>query len=47
MSSDPAVIALAHAMEMLGLRIQYLQSTMTALAGGQIVNDQNLLESRP
>jgi hypothetical protein len=36
-SSDPAVIALTHAVEMLGLRIQYLQSTITALTGGQIV----------
>lgn len=38
--NDPAVIALAHAVEMLGLRIQYLQSTMTALAGGQIVQEE-------
>jgi hypothetical protein len=47
MSSDPAVIALAHAVEMLGLRIQYLQSTMTAMAGGQIVKDHDFLTSRP
>ncbi len=45
--SDPAVIALAHAVEMLGLRIQYLQSTITALAGGQIVNDHDFSKSRP
>jgi hypothetical protein len=44
MSNDPAVIALAHAVEMLGLRIQYLQSTMTALAGGQIVNNHDFFE---
>ena len=44
MSNDPAVIALAHAVEMLGLRLQYLQSTITALAGGQIVSDHNFSE---
>jgi hypothetical protein len=35
MSSDQSVIALAHAVEMLGLRIQYLQSIMIAMVGGQ------------
>ena len=44
MSSDPAVIAVAHAVEMLGLRLQYLQSTMKALAGGQIVEDHDFFE---
>jgi hypothetical protein len=47
LSNDPAVIALAHAVKMLGLRIQYLQSTTTALAGGQIVKDHDFLKSRP
>ena len=47
LSNDPAVIALAHAVEMLGLRIQYLQSTITALAGGLIVEDHDFLKSRP
>ena len=47
MSSDPAVIALAHAVEMLGLRVQYIQSTMTAMAGGQTANDHDFLKSRP
>jgi hypothetical protein len=42
--NDPAVIALAHAVEMLGLRIQYLQSTMTTLAGGQIVKVHHSFE---
>jgi hypothetical protein len=44
LSNDPAVIAFAHAVELLGLCIQYLQSTMTALAGGQIVNDNDFFE---
>jgi len=44
LSNDPAVIALAHAVEMLGLRIQYLQSTITALAGGLIVEDHDFFE---
>jgi hypothetical protein len=44
LSNDPAVIALAHAVEMLGLRIQYLQCTITALAGRQIVNDHDFFE---
>ena len=47
LSNDPAVIAVAHAVEMLGLRLQYLQSTMKALAGGQIVDNHDFLKSRP
>jgi hypothetical protein len=46
-TSDLAVIVLAQAVEMLGLRIQYLQSTITALAGGQIAQDHLFLKSRP
>lgn len=46
-TNDLAVIVLAQAVEMLGLRIQYLQSTITALAGGQIISDHDFLKSRP
>ncbi|MFH0957383.1 MAG: hypothetical protein V1897_01635 [Pseudomonadota bacterium] len=45
MSSDQSVIALTHSVEMLGLRIQYLQCMITALAGAQIVNDRDFLKS--
>ena len=44
MSSDPAVITVACAVEMLGLRIQYLQSIMIAMVGGQTVNDHDFFE---
>jgi hypothetical protein len=33
-----------YSVEMLDLRVQYLQSTITALAGGQIVNDHDFFE---
>jgi hypothetical protein len=46
-TNDLAKIVLAQAVEMLGLRIQYLQSTVIALAGGQIVKDHDFLKSRP
>ena len=38
-SNELAVTYLAHSVQMLGLRLQYLQSTMKALAGGQIMNE--------
>jgi hypothetical protein len=40
-SNELAVTYLAHSVQMLGLRLQYLQSTMKALAGGQIKTDPN------
>ena len=43
-SNELAVTYLAHSVQMLGLRLQYLQSTMKALAGGQIVNDHDFFE---
>ena len=46
-TNDLAVIVLAQAVEMLGLRIQYLQSITIALAGGQIISDHDFLKSRP
>ena len=45
-TNDLAVVVLAQAVEMLGLRIQYLQSTITALAGGQIISDHDFLNLR-
>ena len=43
-SNELAVTYLAHSVQMLGLRLQYLQSTMKALAGGQIVNGHDFFE---
>ena len=40
-SNELAVTYLAHSVQMLGLRLQYLQSTTKALAGGQIKTDPN------
>ena len=40
-SNELAVTYLAHSVQMLGLRLQYLHSTMKALAGGQIKTDLN------
>jgi len=40
LSTDHAVIALAHAVEMLGLRIQYLQSKITAFTRNAIYKIQ-------
>lgn len=48
-TSDLAVIALAQAVEMLGLRIQYLQSMLLALAGGGMIKEpgQNTTSHNP